>query len=278
MRRTLAGWVRAAHAFPLAMVMALTALVGLASAVDDFDGVRFGLMLLGMLAAQLAIGWTNDYLDRDSDARHQPWKPVPSGTVDPRLLPWASAVAILVAVADGVALGPKPLALLIAGLGAGLAYNLGFKASRFSFVPFVVAFAALPLYVWTALDVFRDEFLWLYFVAWPLALAVHVANVLPDREGDEAAGRLTIAVLLGEWWSGSAIAAGLVLPMLFAAISVFWLDYDRSYLAARSAYLLVGMAAVYIFTRRRSRDDLVWVFRLVCLAGVIFVTGWLVAV
>lgn len=278
MTRTLAGWVRAAHAFPLAMVMLLTALAGLASAVDDFDGVRFVLMLLGMLAAQLAIGWTNDYVDRDSDARHQPWKPAPDGAIDARLLPWASAVAIVGGIAVGIALGQKPLALLIAGLGAGLAYNFGFKDTRFSFVPFVVAFTALPLYVWTALDVFRGDFLWLYFVAWPLALAVHVANVLPDHEGDEAAGRLTVAVLLGEWWAGIAIAAGLVLPMLFAAISVFWLDYDSSYLAARSAYLLVAMAAVYAFTRRRSRDDLVWVFRLVCLAGVIFVTGWLVAV
>ncbi len=81
----LRGWIGACHPYPLAMVMTLTALIGLASSDGSPDLYRFVRVLLGMFYSQLAIGWSNDYLDRDSDAVYQPSKPIPSGLVDPRL-------------------------------------------------------------------------------------------------------------------------------------------------------------------------------------------------
>ena len=64
------------------MVVLLTGLVGVLSTDGRPDFPRLLLVMAGMLGAQLCIGWTNDYFDRETDALHQPSKPVPSGLVD----------------------------------------------------------------------------------------------------------------------------------------------------------------------------------------------------
>jgi len=81
------GLIEASHPFPIAMVICLTALLGAVSARDALDGSRLGLVLVTMLLSQLAIGWSNDYLDRGRDSLFQPAKPVAAGVVDPRVLP-----------------------------------------------------------------------------------------------------------------------------------------------------------------------------------------------
>src|SRR5688572_25858333 len=54
------AWLQAAHPYPIAMVLSLTALVGLASADGEPPDDRLMLAVLSMLLSQLAIGWTND--------------------------------------------------------------------------------------------------------------------------------------------------------------------------------------------------------------------------
>src|SRR5688572_1687004 len=144
MLASLKAWLIAAHAFPLAAVMALTALVALVSADGEPDASRFVALLVAMLGSQLAIGWSNDYLDRDVDALHQPWKPVVRGEIDVAKMPFAIACALIVSLAAGVTLGWLPLLLLVIGTSAGLAYNLWLKASRLSALPYLVALGVLP--------------------------------------------------------------------------------------------------------------------------------------
>jgi 4-hydroxybenzoate polyprenyltransferase len=277
--KTLRGWAGAAHPFPLAMVLLFTALIALASSEGEADAERFSLILLAMLTSQLALGWSNDYLDRDVDAIHQPSKPVPAGLVDARLLPIAIGTALAVCALTGILLGGWPLLLLAIGTACGLAYNLGLKRSRFSAAAFVLAFTVLPFFVWTALRVYEDQFLGLYPIALTLPVAAHVANVLPDIETDRAQERRTIAVALGRPRAIALTLACQAAPLALIAASLAWLDYDAAVLApALGAYLALSTVAATLYWRGRERGAEVWAFRCLALAAVVFAAGWLAAI
>jgi 4-hydroxybenzoate polyprenyltransferase len=275
----LLGWLSAAHPFPLAMVLLLTLLVALASAGRELDVPRLALLLAAMLCSQLAIGWSNDYLDREQDALHQPSKPIPSGVLDARLMPPAIVVVLALALLAGVWLGSTPLLLLIAGTAAGLVYNFGLKATPFSPVPFVVGLALLPPFVWTALDIYRDELLVLYAVATPLAFAAHLANVLPDLETDRAQGRQTLAVTLGRPRTLGLIVVCLLLAPLVTIFSLAWLEYDELLLSATlAAYAILVSAGSWSTWRIPRRSNDVSLFRFLALGSVLFAAGWLASV
>ena len=277
------GWVLAAHAFPLAAVMTLTALIAVASTEWEPDGVKLSLLLVAMLGSQLAIGWSNDYLDREADAEHQPWKPVPSGLVDASRLPYSIVGALAASAVCGVALGLLPLLLLVAGTACGLAYNLGVKDTRFSAVPFLVALALLPPFAWESLDVYRDEFLWLYALGSPLALAAHVANTLPDVDADRSARRRGLVVMLGRTTSLWLLGACLLAPLVVFVVTLASVSYETVVTGTASylivwvvmGYIVLCLAIAYRYFSAVERAEEVWGFRLVALAGVLFAAGWL---
>jgi 4-hydroxybenzoate polyprenyltransferase len=272
----LRGWIEASHPFPLSAVVFLTGLGAVASAEgDDLDLGRLVLVLLAMLLSQLAIGWTNDYVDRESDRRVQPSKPIASGRVDARKMPVAIAAVLLGAFVIGVALGPLPLLFLAIGTAAGLSYDLWLKQSVWSWAPYVVAFCVLPPYVWTSLDLYRPELLGIYAIALPLAPAVHIANVLPDIEADAATGRRNLALTLGRARALRVIAICLLQALVLAVLLSPVIDYDATLLGATVLVYLVilGVAAV-CYLRRLD----VMAFRAVVVAAVLFAGGWLAAV
>ncbi len=272
------GLFEASHPFPIAAVLALTALVGLASTGGAPDASRFGLMLVAMLCSQLTIGWSNDYLDRGADAVYQPSKPLPSGRVSARLLLFATALALVSAVAAGSPLGGAPLVLLAAGTAGGLAYNLGLKATPLSWLPYVVALALLPPFVWKALDAFDSAFLWLYAFGLPLVIAAHVANTLPDLESDAVGGRGGITVVLGRGAALRLLAACLAAPPLAVLLTTAWLRYDDALLAGVLAvYALAVVLAALAYRGRRGRVSDVIAFRCVVAAAVVLAAGWLAA-
>ena len=272
----LRGWVQASHPFPIAAVLSLTVLVGLLS--GDVDAGRLGLALVAMLGSQLAIGWMNDYLDREHDRAQQPSKPVPSGLVAARLLPSASIAALAVALAAGLALGPLPLLFLVIGTAAGLAHDFGVKDTRLSALPFAVGIGVLPPFVWSALDVYRPELLVLYVVGTPLAVAAHLANVLPDIETDTALGRRSIAVALGRGRTLALLAGCLASPPLLVVATLPFVDYDVPLLAATVAGYLALVCTAMLAYRSPARGSAVLAFRLIVVASVGFAAGWLAAV
>jgi 4-hydroxybenzoate polyprenyltransferase len=275
--RRLSGLLQASHPFPIAAVVGLTALVGLVSADGAPDAGRFALVIVAMLLSQLAIGWTNDYIDRYADAAYQPTKPVPVGLVEASWLPHLSLLALAGALAAGMALGIEPLLLLIGGTACGLVYDFGAKRTSLSWLPYIVALALLPLYVWTALDVFETRQLWLYAVAWPLPVAVHVANALPDIDADRAAGRGGVVVRLGRGGALRLLALCAGAPVALVLLSLLWLDYEAVVLVAMLAtYALLLLAAGLAYARRPWRPALA--FQVVVAAAVVFATGWLAAV
>lgn len=272
----LRGWIEAAHPFPLAAVLLLTLIVALASGEGrEVDAGRLGLVLLAMLLSQLAIGWTNDYADRESDRRHQPSKPVAMGRVDARQMPFAITVALVGSMAFGVVLGVVPLLFLLIGTAAGLSYDLWLRQSRWSWLTYVVALAVLPPFVWAALDLYRDELLAGYAIALPLAPAAHIANVLPDVAADAASGRRNLTVIWGRGRSLWVLGICLVVPLGVVAASLVLIDYELAILGPGIAVYaaLVGAAAGCYRQRADSTA-----FKLVVAASVVFVGGWLAAV
>jgi 4-hydroxybenzoate polyprenyltransferase len=280
--RSLRGWLAAAHPVPLALVLLLTALVGVASADGEPDATKLALLLAAMALSQLAIGWSNDYLDRETDAAQQPWKPIPSGLIDAKAMPPAIAGVLVGSLAVGTLLGVVPLLLLAAGTACGLAYNLGLKDTSLSALPFVVALGLLPAYVWASLDVYQDDFLLLYFIGVPLALAAHLANTLPDIEADNAAGRKGLAVQLGRGRSFALLGVCMLTPL----VVVFLVQDPYAMPQPLNWYILAWVLPIYLvsclfiaflYASTASRGADVWAFRAVGLAGVFMAAGFLAA-
>jgi 1,4-dihydroxy-2-naphthoate octaprenyltransferase len=175
-------------------------------------------------------------------------------------------------------LGPAVLAWLLAGTACGFAYNFWFKDSPLSWAPYVVAFAILPPFVWSALDSYRSEFLWLYAVGAPLAVAAHLANSLPDVETDAAAGSAGLAVRLGRTGALVLLYACLLAPVAVIFASLKWLSYDSTLLAATLAcYGVLVLASRYAYGLRPLRRGAALGFRLIAPAAVILAAGWLAA-
>lgn len=176
-----------------------------------------------MTLLQFGIGTVNDLVDADHDAVTRPDKPIPAGLVRRDA---ALAVALVVIAAGlGISgiLGPAVLLIGLAGLGAGLAYDLALKGTAWAWVPFAVGIALLPAYAWVgATGSLPAPLLALMALAAIEGAALALANALVDIDGDAAVLRPTPAVRLGprrSWWvvvSLQALAIGLALGSLIA--------------------------------------------------------------
>jgi 4-hydroxybenzoate polyprenyltransferase len=273
----LKGLIQASHPFPVVMVVGLTLAIGLVSTRGlELDRWRFLLVGAAMLFSQLSIGWHNDYVDREVDRRHQPGKPVAGGRVRPRTLALLSPAALALSLLLAATLGWLPLLIFTLGSACGFAYNLGIKDTRLSPVPYLLAFALLPPYVWTGLDAWRAEFLGLYLVGAPLVLAVHVANTLPDVESDRAAGRMGIVARLGRGNSLALLALCLVASVAFALVFALVVSCSRPALLVGVTATCAALAALAGLTYAAGVDRRG--FMLVALAAALFASGWLASV
>lgn len=261
------------------MVLMLTGLFAYVSTEGDPDFPRLAGVMLAVLASQLCVGWSNDYIDRDEDNLFQPFKPVPSGQVEASWLLAASLLAGGASLAIALWLGLQPLVFVIMGTGAGLAYNLGLKGTAWSWLPYLVGFAVLPAFVWTATDSFQSEFLWLYPVCASLTLAAHLANILPDIETDRAAGSLGLGIVLGKVGSLALLAVALLLPLPILALSSLWVEYkSASLLVTLAVYLALLSVSFFAYRLEPFRQAAVLGFRFVVSACVFFAGGWLASI
>jgi len=140
--RAAGALIRSCHPVPTAAVTAFAAVLAVSAGVGAGRAV---LVAAAVLAGQLSIGWSNDRIDRHRDRSvGRTDKPVarqelPLVVVDTAL--WVSAAAT---VGLSLALGWRAGLVHLAAVGCGWAYNLGVKATRWSWVPYAAAFGALP--------------------------------------------------------------------------------------------------------------------------------------
>ena len=200
------GLVAAAHIGP---ALAVTALAGLLCAAEELQASRSVVVVSAVLAGQLTIGWSNDLIDLPRDRRsRRSDKPLVAGTVTVQVVRAACAVAVVLCVALSATFGAVAAVAHLTCVAAGWAYNLGLKSTAWSWLPYAVAFGALPTFV--ALAGGAPPPWW-----WPvggalLGVGAHLLNVLPDLADDAATGVHGFPHRLGRRWIAPVATAVLV--------------------------------------------------------------------
>lgn len=213
--RRAAALVRAAHAPP---AFAVTVFAGAYAAGAAGAGPgRALLVAAAVLAGQLSVGWSNDWIDADRDlAVGRPDKPVVAGTVTVAALRRGSLLALAACAALSLALGPAAALLHLALVAAAWAYNARLKSTVWSWLPYAIAFGGLPSVA--TLGVPGGDVLapwWVTGGGALLGVGAHLANVLPDLEDDAATGVRGLPHRLGRRRTATG-AAG----VLLAAVAV----------------------------------------------------------
>ncbi|GAA1070084.1 UbiA family prenyltransferase [Kitasatospora arboriphila] len=239
-------WIRrpalllaACHPAAAAAVTAFAA--GLAAAAGRSRGVVL-LTAAATAAGQLSIGWSNDCIDSARDtAAGRADKPLArgaltAGALTPRAVGTAAAAALAAAVPLSLACGTRAGAAHLTGVAAGWAYNLRLKRTAASWLPYAVAFGALPAFATADVPPW-----WVTGAAALLGCGAHFANVLPDIPADRAAGVLGLPQRLGRRPSAAVAAAA-----TSAATAVLVLGPGRPVPPAEGVALAVAVATALL--------------------------------
>jgi 1,4-dihydroxy-2-naphthoate polyprenyltransferase len=221
--------------------------IGLALGTGVFAPLPALAALVGALLIQVGTNFANDYYDAksgvDSDDREGFTRVTQSGLISPPQVRSAMIATFALAILVGVYLvsvGGVPIIVIgLASVAAGVlyaggpypfgSYGLG---DLFVFLFFGLVAVTGTYYVQAA--ALATAFpLWLPPDTLPLAAVVAslpaaalstnilVVNNLRDRETDEAAGKRSLAVIIGYRWSRVEFA--LLLGMAYTVPVVFWL-------------------------------------------------------
>src|SRR3954454_15163035 len=167
----------------------VTAVATLLGVLAGVPAGRVVLLCAAVLAGQMSIGWSNDWLDAERDrAVARADKPVVQGVVAPGLLRAAALGSVAAAVVLSLLLGLLPGLLLLLLVASGWAYNAGLKRTAASALPYCTGFGALPAGVVAAAPGTPLAPWWLVAAGAALGGAGHLANVAPDIEDALATG------------------------------------------------------------------------------------------
>lgn len=242
MARRTAALLTAAHIGP---GLAVTTVVGILAAAHDHSAATAVVVTAAVFAGQLTIGWGNDLLDAGRDRLvGRMDKPVATGEVPPPVVATCLAVAGVACVALSLAAGWRSgLVHLVLGVVSGHAYNLGLKATVFSWVPYAVAFGSLPAVVTLAGPAPHAPPWWMVVAAAGLGVAAHLLNTLPDFADDAATGVEGLPHRLGV---GPTRALATILLVAASAVAVIGAPGWPSAWAWPALGVVLALAAVAI--------------------------------
>lgn len=207
--RPLPALLAAAHGGPALAVTVVAGLLALRGGLPPLDAV---LVTAAVFTGQLTVGWGNDLLDLRRDrAVGRSDKPLAVGSLPAGRAAGALAVAALACLALSVLAGWRT-ALLNCTLatGAGHAYNLGLKATAWSWAPYACAFGTLPSVVTLAGPGQGWAPPWMTGAGAALGVGAHLLNTLPDLADDERTGVRGLPHRIGE--RRSRVLAAALLP------------------------------------------------------------------
>ncbi|MEV5428165.1 UbiA family prenyltransferase [Streptomyces sp. NPDC052701] len=187
----------AAHGGPALAVGAVAGLLALRSDLRPLDAA---VVTAAVLTGQLTIGWGNDLCDLPRDrAVGRTDKPLVTGALPAGWVVRALAVAGLACLVLSALVGWRgALVNVVLGAGAGHAYNLGLKATWWSWVPYSSAFGTLPSVVTLAGPAPAWAPLWATGAGAALGVGAHLLNTLPDLADDERTGVRGLPHRIGE--------------------------------------------------------------------------------
>jgi len=214
--------LRASH-FP--QTLAMTVALGFCA---WFTGVRdnnLALFVAAVLFGQFSVGWVNDFIDARLDRSvGRSEKPIVAGALETSSLKLPIAIALILVVS---------LSILAAGWIGGLAhilavasaqiYNLYLSRNVWSWLPYAVSFALLPLFVAqsAAKTIWPELPMILLFSL--VGVIAHLLNALPDVEIDREAGKGGLVVSLGRTrtlWLASVLICLAIVSLLSLAVGV----------------------------------------------------------
>ncbi|WP_435743737.1 UbiA family prenyltransferase [Nocardioides sp. SYSU DS0663] len=177
----------AAHGGPALAVSLVAALLAVRS---DLGPTGVLVVTGAVLAGQLTIGWGNDLRDLPRDrAVGRSDKPLATGALPVRWVVRALLLATAACLALSALLGWRSaLVNIVLGAGAGHAYNLGLKATPWSWLPYACAFGTLPSVITLAAADPSWAPWWQTAAGAALGVGAHLLNTLPDLADDERTG------------------------------------------------------------------------------------------
>ena len=180
------GLARACHPGPAIAVTVVLTAYGVSAGLSP---ARVVLIAATLLAGQLSIGWSNDLIDAARDRSvGRTDKPLATGELSTTTARLACVLAVLATVVLSLSCGLVAGLLHLGCVAAGWAYNLGLKATVFSWLPYAVAFGGYPIVV-TLAEPGAGPPPWFVPAAGALlGVGAHLVNVLPDLADDEATG------------------------------------------------------------------------------------------
>lgn len=257
---------RSSHPGPTVMVTVLSLVLAVAAGVTP---LRLALLVTAVFAGQLSVGWSNDAADARRDAAvGRADKPVARGEIAARTVAVAAGVALAVAVALSAMLGPLLLAAHVVSLVSAWSYNLLFKRTALSPLPFIVSFGLFPSLATLSLEPPAFAAPWAGVAGAMLGIAVHMSNVLPDLADDAATGVRGLPHRIGA--RGSAVVAFAAVLAGAAAVLVGALGTPGAAgVAIAGTVLVTGIGAAGLVRAWRRPDRTV--FRLVMVAALVLV-------
>ena len=210
-----------------------------------------------MLLVQFSISAVNEWADADLDRQAGRRRPIPLGLVSPST---ALTVAVLCAVGAFLLstlaqFGTVALLLVGIGLACGWAYDLRLKGTPLSFLPFAIAFPLMPFWIGLLAGRPSSALGILFLGGSPLATAIHLADAIPDRDRDRAAGLRTLAVVLGQP-GAELVAVGLLLVGTVVSI-VLTIHGGQTAITALSLVTVVAAGIVLGLSFRANPSPLI---------------------
>ena len=189
------------------MVLLMT--VGAAVCGGSWSSVA--LVFLASAAGQATVGWTNDVHDAAADhAAGRSNKPTVRGELRPDDLRVPILVsATLTIPLSFVAAGWIGGAAHIAAVASALAYNFFLARTVWSWVPYAVSFALMPVFIAQAISPALWPTVPVTLLSVLVGVTAHLLNAIPDIDIDRDTG-----------WGGLAVSLGKRRSMILAAVLV----------------------------------------------------------
>ena len=155
---------------------------------DIFSINQSLLMSFAMMFAQATSGIVNEIFDYDLDRVSKPWRALPAEYISIQQASLIAVTTLIVSMCLATCVSEESAILLFLGIGVGVLYSAVLKRTKFSWIPYVIAYPSLPLWVWISLGKYDLRMFTLYLLAFPFVIAFHIVNQLRDYEQDSASG------------------------------------------------------------------------------------------